>query len=74
MHKLSRFLFALSLMLACSFITAAQEKSQANSIPKVLQITREYTKPYRAGMVHNASESAFVRAWPTPNGRRTTWA
>ena len=70
MHKLSRFLFALSLMLACSFITAAQEKSQANSIPKVLQITREYTKPYRAGMVHNASESAFVRAmanakWPT---------
>jgi hypothetical protein len=70
MHKLSRFLFALSLMLACSFIAAAQEKSQANSIPKVLQITREYTKPYRAGMVHNASESAFVRAmanakWPT---------
>ncbi|MGA8304653.1 MAG: hypothetical protein WB723_03190 [Candidatus Acidiferrales bacterium] len=35
-----------------------------------MQITREYTKPYRAGMVHNASESAFVRAmanakWPT---------
>ncbi len=70
MNKLSRSLLVLSLMLACSFITAAQEKSQANSIPKVLQITREYTKPYRAGMVHNASESAFVRAmanakWPT---------
>ena len=70
MNKPSRSLLVLSLILACSFITAAQEKSQSNSIPKVLQITREYTKPYRAGMVHNASESAFVRAmtnakWPT---------
>jgi hypothetical protein len=70
MNKLSRSLLASSLMLACSFITAAQEKSQANSIPKVLQITREYTKPGRAGMVHDASESAFVQAmvrakWPT---------
>jgi len=70
MNKLSRSLLASSLMLACSFITAAQEKSQANSIPKVLQITREYTKPGRAGIVHDASESAFVQAmvrakWPT---------
>ena len=70
MNKLSRFLLGLSLALACCCITAAQEKSQANSIPKVLQITREYTKPGRAGMVHDASESAFVQAsarakWPT---------
>ena len=71
MNKLSRFLFGLSLVLTCSCITAAQEKSQANpSIPRVLQITREFTKPGKAGFVHDASESAFVQAmvrakWPT---------
>jgi hypothetical protein len=70
MNKLSRFLLGLSLVLACCCVTAAQEKSQANSIPKVLQITREYTKPGRAGNVHQAAESAFVQAatrakWPT---------
>ena len=71
MNKLSRFLLGLSLVLTCSCITAAQEKSQANqSIPRVLQITREFTKPGKAGLVHDASESAFVQAmarakWPT---------
>jgi len=70
MNKLSRFLLGLSLVLACCCVTAAQEKSQANYIPKVLQITREYTKPGRAGNVHEAAESAFVQAatrakWPT---------
>jgi hypothetical protein len=44
--------------------------AQENSIPKVLQITREYTKPGKAGMVHDKSESVFVQAmsrakWPT---------
>ena len=71
MNKLSRFLLGLSLVLTCSCITAAQEKSQASpSIPRVLQITREFTKPGKAGFVHDASESAFVQAmarakWPT---------
>jgi len=71
MNKLSRFLLGLSLVLACCCVTAAQEKSQANqSIPKVLQITREFTKPGKAGIVHDAVESAFVQAmnrakWPT---------
>ena len=71
MNKLSRFLLGLSLALTCSCISAAQEKSQANqSIPRVLQITREFTKPGKAGLVHDASESAFVQAmarakWPT---------
>jgi hypothetical protein len=71
MNKLSRFLLGLSLVLTCICITAAQEKSQANpSIPRVLQITREFTKPGKAGFVHDASESAFVQAmarakWPT---------
>jgi hypothetical protein len=71
MNKLSRFLLGLSLVLTCSCITAAREKSQANpSIPRVLQITREFTKPGKAGLVHDASESSFVQAmtrakWPT---------
>src|ERR1700745_1756170 len=71
MNKLSRFLLGWSLVLTCSCVAAAQEKSQANqSIPKVLQITREFTKPGRAGFVHDAAESAFVQAmnrakWPT---------
>ncbi|HUI40581.1 MAG TPA: hypothetical protein VL523_01315 [Terriglobia bacterium] len=44
--------------------------AQESSIPKVLQITREYTKPGKAGMIHDRSESAFVQAmarakWPT---------
>ncbi|MFY9531403.1 MAG: hypothetical protein WBC04_05690 [Candidatus Acidiferrales bacterium] len=35
-----------------------------------MQITREYTKPGKAGMVHDKTESAFVQAmtrakWPT---------
>ena len=29
---------------------------------KVLQITREYTKPYKNGMAHDKTESAFVQA------------
>ena len=70
MNKFSRFLLGFSLVLACCCVTAAQEKSQANSIPKVLQITREFVKPGRAGFVHDAAESAFVQAatrakWPT---------
>jgi hypothetical protein len=49
----------------------AQENPQAGvSIPKVLQILREYTKPGKSGMAHEKTESAFVQAmtrakWPT---------
>ena len=71
MNKLSRSLLGMSLVVACSCIAAAQENSQGNvSIPKVLQITREYTKPGKSGMAHEKTESAFVQAmtrakWPT---------
>lgn len=66
MNKLSRFLLGLSLVVTYSGMAAGQE----NSIPKVLQITREYTKPGKAGMVHDKTESVFVQAmarakWPT---------
>jgi hypothetical protein len=51
--------FALSVAAAGGTLAVAQE---GLSIPKVLQITREYTKPYKNGMAHDKTESAFVAA------------
>jgi hypothetical protein len=71
MNKFSRTLLAMSLGVSCTCIVAAQEKSAgSSSIPRVLQITREYTKPGKAGMVHDKAERAFIQAmtrakWPT---------
>jgi hypothetical protein len=59
MKKLSPILLGLSLAVAGSSLAAAQ---QTASLPKVLQITREYIKPYKAGMAHDKTESAFVTA------------
>jgi hypothetical protein len=59
MRKLSPFVLGLSIAVAGSALTAAQETS---SMPKVLQITREYIKPYKNGMAHDKTESAFVQA------------
>ena len=69
MNKLSRCLAGLSIGMTFVCITAAQESSQA-SIPRVLQITREFTKPGKAGQAHEKMEAAFVQAmakskWPT---------
>lgn len=71
MNKVSGCLLGLSLALTCACVTAAQEKSPGNaSIPKVLQIQREFVKPGKAGTAHERMESAFVEAmkrakWPT---------
>jgi hypothetical protein len=67
MHKFGRTLLAVSLGFSCSCIVAAQDKP---AVPRVLQITREFTKPGKAGVVHDKAESAFVQAmarakWPT---------
>jgi len=69
MNSLSRTFLSFSLSLACCCIALAHEQS-SSSIPKVLQITREFTKPGKAGFVHDKAESAFVQAmaranWPT---------
>lgn len=69
MNSLSRTLMSFTLSVACCCVASAQEMS-SSSIPKVLQITREYTKPGKAGAVHEKAESAFVQAmarakWPT---------
>ena len=66
-----KFAVALSLAATYAYVATAQEApSGSSSIPKVLQITREFVKPGKAGMAHDKSESAFVDAmtsakWPT---------
>jgi hypothetical protein len=71
MKLLFRSLLGLSLAVGCMTVARAQEQSQAGmSLPKVLQITREFTKPGKSGMIHEKMESAFVQAmsrakWPT---------
>jgi hypothetical protein len=71
MNKISTSIVVLSLTVTSACVTAAQEPSSGSaSIPKVLQITREFIKPGKAGLVHDKSESAFVEAmsrakWPT---------
>lgn len=59
MNRIAPILLGLSLAVAGSSIAAAQ---QTASIPKVLQITREFLKPYKNGMAHDKTESAFITA------------
>lgn len=59
MKTLAPALWGLSLALAGSTLAAAQDAATATP-PKVLQITREWMKPGKVGMVHDQSESAFV--------------
>ncbi len=59
MKMLSPVMLGLSIAVAGSMLAAAQETP---SDFKVLQITREYTKPYKNGMAHDKTESAFVQA------------
>jgi hypothetical protein len=68
MRKLNGILLALSLCLGIATVTAAQEKSDgAMSPPKVLLVNREVLKPGKAGLTHERSESAFVKAMVAAN-------
>jgi hypothetical protein len=60
MKKISPILLGLSLAAVGVLPAAAQQPA---SMPKILQITREYIKPYKAGAAHNKSESAFAQAF-----------
>ncbi|MGA2571535.1 MAG: hypothetical protein ABSF23_13530 [Terracidiphilus sp.] len=67
MKNVSSVLLGLSLAVVGSSFAAAQEMQGP---PKVLQITREFIKPGKAGALHDKSESRFVAAmaaakWPT---------
>jgi hypothetical protein len=59
MKKINPILLGLSLAVVGASLAAAQATM---SLPKVLQITREYTKPYKGGAAHDKTESAFVEA------------
>jgi len=60
--KISPILLGLSLAVAASSLAASQDAASASSVPSVLQITREYTKPYKGGAAHDKTESAFITA------------
>jgi hypothetical protein len=62
MVKKGPMLLGLSLALACSSLAPAQDSSMNQSIPQVLQITREFLKPGKSGASHDKTESAFVTA------------
>lgn len=67
MKKVGRCLTGFAIAFVC--VAAAQAQSEGTSVPKVLQITREYTKPGKAGQAHEKMEAAFVQAmakakWP----------
>jgi hypothetical protein len=49
----------MSIAVAGSLFATAQETS---TMPKILQIQREFIKPGKAGALHDKSESAFVEA------------
>lgn len=71
MKRLIEYLLLSSLLFGGWGVLVAQEDMDASHMPpKVLAITREYTKPGKAGTIHEKSESAFVQAmraaqWPT---------
>jgi hypothetical protein len=62
MKKLSPILLGLSLAVVGSSLAVAQDAASTSSVPRILQITREYTKPYKGGEAHDKTESAFVTA------------
>ena len=71
MKRLTGF-SALLVLLAVGIpgITCAQEKPEGMMPPKILTVTREYTKPGKSGTMHEKAEHGFVEAmtnakWPT---------
>ncbi len=71
MKRLTESLLVASLLLGGVGTIAAQEASGAEHMPpKLINITREFIKPGKAGDTHEKTEGAFVHAmreakWPT---------
>lgn len=62
MKIVSHSLLGLSLAVIGSSFAIAQDSSSTSPVPMILQISREYIKPFRNGAAHDKSESAFVAA------------
>jgi hypothetical protein len=61
---------AVLLAVGMSGVAAGQDEPIGDMPPKVLTVTREFTKPGKSGTPHEKAESAFVEAmthakWPT---------
>jgi len=68
MKRMSGLLLGLSLVFGAAGTVAAQEKSEGmHAPPPVLSIIREYLKPGKGGSLHEATESAFVKAMSSAN-------
>ncbi|HKM85701.1 MAG TPA: hypothetical protein VJW96_05795 [Terriglobales bacterium] len=72
MKRIAGAMLALVVFLpiGISVIAAAQDNPMGHMPPKVLAVSREYTKPGKSGMQHEKTESLFVQAmmhakWPT---------
>jgi hypothetical protein len=64
MHPLVRKLsFGCALLLPLAFSLSPVLHAQEDGPPNVLITQREYLKPGKGGMLHERSESAFVRAF-----------
>ena len=59
MKKIKPSLLGLSLAVTFNALAVAQQDTTRHD---VLQITREFVKPYKAGMAHDRTESAFIAA------------
>jgi hypothetical protein len=62
MKKINPILLGLSIAVIGSSFAAAQDAAPTSAVPHILQITREYTKPYKGGAAHDKTESAFITA------------
>jgi hypothetical protein len=63
MKRINLILCGLSAAMAGSLVASAQDAPATSSIPMILQITREYVKPYKGGMAHDKTESAISAAF-----------
>jgi hypothetical protein len=66
MKNTARLFAVASVGFLCVGALAAQDQ-QGMTIPKVLQITREYIKPGRTGGSHEKTETAYVQAMAKAN-------
>ncbi|MGA7859354.1 MAG: hypothetical protein WCA11_15575 [Terracidiphilus sp.] len=61
MSKIGPIMLGLSLAFAGTSMAAAQDAATSTA-PVILQITREFTKPYKGGAANDKTESAFIEA------------
>jgi hypothetical protein len=64
-RNIRQFVLGGAMLLPLGGLLSPALLAQEEGPPKVLVIQREYLKPGKGGMLHDRSESAFVRAFST---------